>query len=111
MARPNTPNLKARFRMSTHHLTPAERFEVAVDDLDDLRDELLTRLGDAAELVEHLALVQADAGIQPATHPEIAEAMDLLRRLLAEHAPPEGSEPTLADIVQRIAWQESRDEE
>ena len=97
--------------MSTHHLTPAERFEVAVDDLDDLRDELLTRLGDAAELVDQLARVLVESGVQPVTHPEIAYVLDLLRRLLAEHEPAEGSEPNLADIAERIAYQESRDEE
>ena len=41
--------------MSNEYLSHPERFNAAIEDLGDLRDELLVTLTDAATLVEHLA--------------------------------------------------------
>jgi hypothetical protein len=88
--------------MSTEHITAAKRIEAALWDIEDVRDELFIRLSDAYVLVEHLAAALAGCGIQPATHPEIARPLDLLRRLLAEDAVDEENRPTLDDIAARV---------
>ena len=88
--------------MSTKYLTHAERFEAAIADIEDVPDELFIRLTDAHVLVEHLAGALAECGIQPATHPEIALPLGLLRRLLAADAVPKNARPTLGDIAERV---------
>jgi hypothetical protein len=98
--------------MSTDYLTAAGRIETAIADIEEARDELVGRLDDAHSLVEHLARVLVESGVQPVTHPEIAYVLGLLLRLLADDGAPEGVEPpSVAEIAERIHWQERRDEE
>ena|SRR5262249_41618547 len=97
--------------MSFEYLIAAQRIEAAIADIEDVRDELFIRLSDAHVLVEHLAAALAECGIQPATHPEVAAPLDLLRRLLAEDAVREDAKPTLGDIAARVREREDVGEE
>jgi hypothetical protein len=86
--------------MSDDYRTLADRFQFVLDDLYHIEEQLFGTCELARQLVGCLDRAHAEAGIQPATHPEIAQVMDLLRLVLAEHqAPDEGRPPSVAEIA------------
>jgi len=97
--------------MSTENLTVAESAMAAIADIEDITQELLVTLSDAQVLVEHLAGALVDCGIQPATHPDIAGPLELLRRLLADHAASADAKPTLGEIAERVRYKSDLFEE
>jgi len=97
--------------MSTKHLSPAESAMAALAEVEDITQELLVTLSDAHTLVEQLALALAEWGIQPATHPDIFQLVDLLQARLGEHAVSADAKPTLDEIADRVGYQENLSEE
>jgi hypothetical protein len=85
--------------MSDEYLTPAEQAMASLADLEDVMQDLLACLTDAATLVEHLTGALAYAGLHDVTHPEVFELVHLLRGMLAEHAVEDKCKPTLRDIA------------
>jgi hypothetical protein len=79
--------------------------------MEDVTQELLVTLTDAATLVEHLAGALGDAGLHDATHPELFQLVTLLRGLLSEHAVSEERQSALGDIADRVRYKRDLSEE
>jgi hypothetical protein len=115
VARLSTPNLIERFSMSDDYRTLADRFQLVLDDLYHLDEQLFGTCELARQLVASLDRAHAEAGIQPATHPEIGQIMDLLRLVLAEHEFPDEGRPhcvaELATMIERLRRERKQYEE
>jgi hypothetical protein len=80
-------------------------------EIEDVTQDLLVCLTNAATVLEHLAGALGDAGLHAATHIEIFQLLGLLRGLLAEHAVDEDHKPKLGDIADWVRHRGDRGEE